>query len=69
MLARGVANLAHLTTTTLFPYAIVTNALKRHKRLLESLAQKHNHLKDKTIKHKRILNVVPQCGVNFMFIL
>jgi len=69
MLAWGVANLAHLTTTTLFPCAIGDNALKRHKRLLESLAQKHNHLKDKTIKHRRILNVVPQVGVNFVFIL
>jgi hypothetical protein len=47
MLVQGVANLAHLTTTTLFPYTISDNALKRHKGLQEPPAQKHNHLKDK----------------------
>jgi hypothetical protein len=36
MLAWGVTNLAHLITTTLFPYAIVDNALKRH-----TLEEKH----------------------------
>jgi hypothetical protein len=69
MLMQGVANLTHLTTITLFPYATCDNALKRRKGLLESLAQKHNHLKDKATRHMRILNVVPQGGVNFMFIL
>jgi hypothetical protein len=47
MLVQGVANLTHLATTTLFPYTISDNALKRHKGLQETLAKKHNHLKDK----------------------
>jgi hypothetical protein len=54
MLAQGVANLAHLTTITLFLYTIDDNALKRHRGLLEPLAHKHNHLKDRTIRHKHI---------------
>jgi hypothetical protein len=39
MLTRGVANLAHPTTITLFPYATSDNALKRHRRLLEPLEE------------------------------
>jgi hypothetical protein len=31
LLTCGVANLAHLTTITLFPYAIGDNTLKRHR--------------------------------------
>jgi hypothetical protein len=55
-----VVNLAHLATTILFPYAIGDNALKRYKGLLESLAQKQNHLNDRTTRHRHILYVVPQ---------
>jgi hypothetical protein len=39
MLTWGVANLAHPTTITLFPYATSDNALKRHRRLLEPLEE------------------------------
>jgi hypothetical protein len=39
MLTCGVANLAHPTTITLFPYATNDNALKRYKRLLEPLEE------------------------------
>jgi hypothetical protein len=62
-------NLAHLVTTILFPYVIGDNALKRHRGLLEFLTQKHNHLKDTITKHRHVLNVVPQGGVNFKFLL
>jgi hypothetical protein len=39
MLTGGVANLAHPTTITLFPYATNDNALKRYKRLFEPLEE------------------------------
>jgi hypothetical protein len=39
MLGQGVANLAHPTTITLFPYATSDNAWKRHKGLLEPLEE------------------------------
>ncbi len=54
MLMQGVANLAHLATTILFPYTIGDNALKRHRGLLKPPTHKHNHLKDRTRKHRRI---------------
>jgi len=44
ILVRGVPKLAHLDTTTLFPYATSDNGLKSQRRLLESPNQKHNHL-------------------------
>jgi hypothetical protein len=63
MLALGVANLVHPTTTTLFPYAIGDNGLKRHRGLLKSPIQKHNHLNDKATKH---LNCDPRVGLKFL---
>jgi hypothetical protein len=54
MLAWGVANLVHPTTTTLFPYVAGDNGSKRRRRLFESPFQKHNHLNDKATKHRRI---------------
>ncbi len=52
ILVWGVPKLAHLDTTTLFPYATSDNGLKSQRRLLESPTQKHNHLKDKTTRHR-----------------
>jgi hypothetical protein len=39
MLTRGVANLAHPTIITLFPYATSNKTLKRHRRLLEPVEE------------------------------
>jgi hypothetical protein len=54
MLVWGVAKSTHPNTTTSFPYATSDNALKSHRGLLESHVHKHNHLKERIIRHGRI---------------
>jgi hypothetical protein len=47
----GCCQLGTSASATFFPYTIGDNELKRHRGLLESPTQKHNHLKDKIINH------------------
>jgi hypothetical protein len=54
VLVWGIARLAHPNTITFLSYVIGDSALKSTNKLLESLASKNNHLKDRTTRHKRI---------------
>jgi hypothetical protein len=51
MIARSVVGLDHPNTTPLFPSIVGDNALKRHKGMLEFLAQKQNPLKNQATKY------------------
>ncbi len=69
VLVQGVTKLAHPNTITFFSYVIGDNDLKINKGLLESLAKKHNDLKDRTTRCKHIYKLVPHVGVKLKFLL